>query len=205
MGKLNLKEKSTQICLFIKSLPRAKKIGGALLILVAGVLLYESLVNDQVLKLKALARQFHSQKKLLSYYSKLLENAHAITNELEIRQQDFAKTENIFVKEEELSEYFANFRQLADICRLRIVSLDFKPKEPLMPMGKVPFNFYQRLPFNFSVKGNSFNVMQLLQKMEYGTPICEIRSLRIKQESPDSYEVIADIAATVFISTKGRR
>lgn len=205
MKRLNLKEKFTQIHLLLGSLSRGKKTGGAFLILLVGILLYESLITTQALKLKALAFQFHSEKKLVDYYHNLTQNASAITQGLKTGQQDLAKIEDKFVKERGLSEYSANFRKIIASYKLQVLSLDFKPQEPLRAQEKEPLKFYQKLPFDFSVKGSYFNIMLLLQKLEQGSPICEIRELHITQDNPDSYDTVASIKAAVFVLSKGHK
>ena len=199
MGRINLKDKIKHAQIVFSSLSRSKKAGGVFLVVIIGVLLYESLLAAHNLRLKALDLQFNSQHKLLTYYNGIVKNAPGVVNKLKEKENEFICVEEKFVREGELSDYFAHFRQLVGSYNLQAISLDFKPQEPLEGPNESPLIYYQKLPFEVSIKGNYFNIMLFLERLGQNKPIFKIQGIDINQEDPDSFVVSADIKAEVYI------
>ena len=112
----------------------------------------------------------------------------------------------MFVKEQDLPNYFTHFRELVKAHHLKILALDFKPREVILDTQGETLSYYQKLSFNASLQGDYLNLMRLLYELEYVSPkIFDIQSLRIKQESPQSREVISDMDVKIYIFTERQR
>jgi len=180
-------------------IPNQRKILGVAGILLAGFLLYQSLIEIHLLRLKAANLQFISQKKLIDCYKRLIKNSGVFINEAREEEKTFNQVKEGFVDEGQLPDYFTNFRNLSKSYNLQVLALEFMPQEAIAGTGQKPLAYYQKLPFVLSLKGNYFNAMSLLYKLEEGKPIFDIDSIRIRQESPDSYDVLVDINASIYI------
>jgi Tfp pilus assembly protein PilO len=198
----DLKEKITGLKISSQRISKEKKILGGVFILLIGFLLYESLIAFQINKLKAIDFQFISQKRLLDFYSQLTKHTDVLVNEKKEKEKDFNRIKERFVNEEELSGYFSDLRAKIKSHNLKIISLDFKPQENIAESEGEALNYYRRLPIDLSVGGNYFNTMSFLYRFEQDNPIFHIKSISIKQENPDSYEVVAQIRAFIYISLK---
>lgn len=182
----------------IKGTPKGKIIFGVLIVLLAAFLLYESLLEVQLERLKAVDFKFISQKKLLDSYDQITKEEESLFNEAKAEEEDFLKIKAKFIPEEELSGYFSNFRNQVKLQNLGVSSLDFKPNDS----DKGRFEYFQKLSFNVSIKGDYFNIMSLLSKLEDNKPILDIKSVRIYKENPQDYAVGMDIQATIYILKK---
>lgn len=183
----------------IKDTPKGKIIFGVLIVLLAAFLLYESLLEVQLKRLKAIDFKFISQKKLLDSYGRITKEEESLFNEAKAKEEDFSKIKAKFIPEEELLGYFSNFRNQVKLQNLGVSSLDFKPND--LEKGGF-FEYFQKLSFNVSIKGDYFNIMSLLSKLEENKPILDIKSVRIYKENPQDYAVRMDIQATIYILKK---
>lgn len=183
----------------LRKTPREKLILGIVLILFIGFLLYQSLIAMQIVRLKAIDFQFTSQKKLLDFYSRIMKQINVLMSEAKEEEGRLAQIKEKFVEEAELSNYFSNFRALVKSYNLSVASLDFKPQEAIEGLNKKPLAYYQRLPLKVSLRGSYFNIMFLLYNLERASPIFDIQSMRIGSESPDSYEIVIDMEAAIYI------
>ena len=188
--------------ILFKKIPKEKKIFGILLVLLIGFLLYQSFIAIQILKLKAIDFQFTSQKKLIDFYNQIIKDTNILNNELAEKEKDFAQIRQGFVDEEELSNYFADFRALVKAHNLQVASLDFQPQENITDLNRKPLTYYQRLRFSVSLKGDYFNLMSLLYKLEQGSSIFKINLVHIKQESAGPSDLIMDMEAAIYILMK---
>lgn len=196
-----LKDKIKGAWFLFKNLPLERRILGVLLILFIGFILYQSLIAVQMSKLKAIDFQFASQKKLVNFYNQIMKRTDVFKKELKEKEKNLQQINQKFVDEEELSDYFDNFRELAKSHNLKVLTLDFKPQEAITDLDTQPLSYYQKLHFNVSLKGGYFDTMTLLYKLEHTYPkIFNIQSMHIKQESPQSYEVFTDMEAVIYIS-----
>lgn len=194
-----LKEKVKEIIVLFQRLSKEKRILGIVIILLIGFLLYDSLLAAQLLKLKAIGFQFVSEKRLLGFYNRLVKDVDTLVDEAEEREKKFSLLKENFLDEESLPSYFNQLRSQIKSHNLQVVSLDFKPQELAPSLNKKPLSYYKRLPFELALKGNYFNLMSLLYKLEESSPLLQMNSLRIKQESPDSYEVVINMKITIYI------
>jgi len=197
-----LKEKIKGAQILFKKIPKEKGILGIVLVLLIGFLLYQSFIAIQIKKLKAIDFQFTSQKKLIDFYNQIIKDANILNNELTEKENDFAQIRQGFVDEEELSNYFADFRALVKAYNLQVASLDFQPQENIIDSNREPLTYYQRLKFSVSLKGDYFNLMSLLYKLEQGSSRFEINSVRIKQKNADPPDLIMDMEAAIYILMK---
>lgn len=182
-----------------KGVSKEKRILGILIVLLIGFLLYQSLIVTQLLRLKAVDFQFMSFKKLINFYSWLMKHTDVLINEAKEKEIDIARIRKRFISEEELPNYFTNFRNRVKSHNLGLVSLDFKPQEPVRDLSGKLLEYFQKLPLDISIKGSFFNIMSLLYKFERDVAIFDIKSIRIRSVSPDSYEVLMDVKATIYI------
>ena len=185
-----------------RGISKEKRIIGILLVLLTGFLLYQSLLATQLLRLKAIDFQFISQKRLLNFYSRLEGNTNVLISQAKEKEMNLARIKEKFVSEEELPNYFTNFRDIVKAHNLKIISLDFKPQEGVADLGGKSLKYFQRLPLDISLKGGYSNLMFLLYKLERGSPLFEIKAIHLKQESPDSYEILMDMKAAIYILVK---
>lgn len=195
--KQKLKEKQ-----FFKGVSKEKRITGILMVLLIGFLLYQSLLANQLTRLRAIDFQFICQKRLLDFYCRLMKHTDVLVNEAREKEMNLARIKTKFISEDELPNYFANFRNLVKSHNLTTISLDFKPQETVENLNGKLLKYFQRLPLDISLKGGYFNLMFLLHKLEQSSPIFEIKSIRLKQESPDSFEVLMDMEAAIYILMK---
>jgi len=192
--------KNAGILSALKSVPKEKVFLGILLVLAIGFVLYQSLIIFQVKKLKAIDFQFLSQKKLLNFYEQITQNSENLKKELSDAESDFWLEKERFIEEADLPNYFTHFRELAKSHGLKVLALDFKPQEAIADAAGKILTHYQKLSFNVSLKGDYFDVTQLLYELEYISPkIFDIQSLRIKLEGFNSRQVFTDIDVTVYI------
>lgn len=186
-----------------KDLPREKMLLWLIVLLSAGFILYQSLIIFQVKKLRAVDLYFLSQKKLLDFYAEIMENAKALKKELAEAENSFQIKRDKFVEEQELPNYFTHFRELVKAHQLKILALDFKPQEVILDGQQNALTYYNKLSFNVSLQGDYFDLMRLLYELEYVSPkIFDIQSLRIKQEIPQSRQVISEMDVKVYIFTE---
>lgn len=188
--------------ILLQKIPKEKRLLGIGVVVLVGLLLYESLLAVQLQRLKAIDFQFVSQKKLLDFYCQLVENVDNLINETREKELNFIQIKKKFISEEDLPDFFANFRQQIKAGGLQIVSLDFKPQEEIKGQDTSVLASYRRLPFEFSLKGKYFEAMLFLHKIEQSSPLFQIKSLLIKQETAESAVVILDLKVAVYILTK---
>lgn len=198
----SLKEKIIGAQILFKRISKEKRILGIFIILLIGFLLYQSLIAVQMLRLKAISFQFISQKKLIDFYNRLITQTDVLISEVKEKKTNILKIKERFIDEEELSDYFNNFRALVKSHNLEVLGLDFKPQETITDLNIKPLSYYQRLRFNVSVKGGYFNTMQLLHKLEQDSQIFDIESIHIRQGGRDSGVVIMDMEAAIYILMK---
>ncbi len=197
---MTLKNNIESMRLTFKSTPKERIFLWLILILSVGFALYQFLIIFQFKKLKAVDLYFLSQKKLVDFYERTMENANIFKKELRDAENNFALTKERFVNEEDLPNYFNHFRELAKSHGLKVLTLDFKPQETIADPEGIPLTYYQKLHFNVSLKGDYFDVVSLLYELEYVSPkIFDIQTLGIKQEDPESRQVFADIDVIVYI------
>lgn len=196
-----IKQRLKNIQIF-KGISKEKRIIGILLVLLIGFLLYQSLIATQFIRLKAIDFQFISQKRLLDFYIQLMRRIDILINEAKEKERNLARIKTRFISEDELPDYFNNFRTLVKSHNLEVISLDFKPQEVIAGLNTKPLEHFQRLPLDISIKGGYSNIMFLLYKLERDSTIFDIKSIHIRQASPDSYEVLMDMKAAIYILMK---
>jgi hypothetical protein len=198
MAKISLKG----IRAAVKNAPKEKVLLGCLLMLSLVFILYQSLIIIQIKRLKAVDLYFLSQKKLLDFYDRIMENADALKEELAEAQNSFGIKKEKFIDAEDLPNYFTHFRELVKSHGLKISALDFKPQEAITDSEGRELTYYQKLHFNASLEGDYFAALRLIYELEYLSPkIFDIQTLRIKQTNPQSREVTTDLEVTVYIFT----
>ena|GEM_PF-2331835 len=185
-----------------RSISREKKIIGVVAIALSIVLLYQSLLSDRLMKLKALNFRLASQTKLLDYYVDLQKNSESFLKKVTDLEISLADVKKKFVLADELSTYFTNFRQLITNQNIEIISLDFLPQEGIKDDQGNWLQYFLKQPFDVSVKGDYLSVMTLLYKLEAGTTLFDIISINLRSEGKDSYNVVMDIKAAVYILTE---
>ncbi len=188
----------------LNNLPKQVKTIGAFLIILSAFLLYESLLSGQLLKLKALRQELISKKKLFLRYDELVKNDQAIEKEMQDTQERLSRMRSNFVSEQELSKYFASFRELVKSYNLQIISLDFKPQEEIQASADKKLAHFQVLPFSFSLKGNYFDTMLLLYKLQQTNPLLDIESMRLQQGDENSYNIETEAKAKIAVLVKGK-
>jgi len=197
--KIEIIKRKLKTIRLLKGISREKKIIGILTFVLVGFLLYQSLLTGQFLRLKAIDFQFSSQKKLVNFYRWLEGSTGILVSEAKEKENNLLRMKESFIRDDELSNYFTNFRNLAKSHNLTVVTLDFKPQEGVAGLDGKPLEYFQKLPLDISLKGDYFNMMFLLYKLERGRPVFEINSVNLKQESPESYALIMDMKAAVYV------
>ena len=109
MAKITLKN----IRSALKNAPKEKVLMGFLLMLSLIFVLYQSLIMVQIKRLKAVDLYFLSQKKLLDFYDRIMENADTLKKELGKAENSFAIKKEKFIDAQDLPNYFTHFRELA--------------------------------------------------------------------------------------------
>lgn len=198
-GKIEIIKQKLKTIRFLQGISREKKIIGVLIFVLVGFLLYQSLLATQFLRLKAIDFQFSSQKKLVNFYRWLEGNTGILVNETKEKENNLLRMKESFIRDDELSNYFTNFRNLAKSHNLTVITLDFKPQKGVVGVDGKPLEYFQKLPLDVSLKGDYFNMMFLLYKLERGRPVFEINSVHLKQESPESYALIMDMKAALYV------
>lgn len=195
----SIKGKLKNFAISFQKISKEKRIIGVILVLLAGFLLYESLIDVQVKRLKAKGFQFISQKKLLDFYCKLIIDADSLVNAKAETEEKFNQVKKRVVLENGLSDFFAGFRNQVKSFNAQIVALDFKPQESIKSADKASLKYYHRLPFEVSLKGNYYNILQLLQKLEYGDPALHIISIHIKKVFDQDSDVVMELKMEIFV------
>ena len=196
MAKITLKN----IRSALKNAPKEKVLMGFLLMLSLIFVLYQSLIMVQIKRLKAVDLYFLSQKKLLDFYDRIMENADTLKKELGKAENSFAIKKEKFIDAQDLPNYFTHFRELAKSHGLKILTLDFKPQEDITDSGGQTLTYFQKLRFSTSLEGDYFAALRLIYELEYLSPkIFDIQSLEIKQTNPQSREVTTDLDVIVYI------
>ncbi|MEW6101766.1 MAG: hypothetical protein AB1481_05670 [Candidatus Omnitrophota bacterium] len=187
---------------FIEGISTAKLALGCLAVLLLGFLLYQSLVNLQLKKLKAASFQFNSQAKLLTLYQQIMADEELFINEARQKEKRLQDLISRFIHEEELSDYFTKFRALVKLYNLEVVNLNFKPQETIKDEAGAQFNYFQRLWFEATIRGGYFDVMSFIYRLEQNKPIFDIKSLKISQENPQGSTVILSFNSAIYILMK---
>lgn len=198
-----LKEKINEALILLRAVSKKNIILGIFLILAIGFLLYNSLIAVQMKRLKTIDFQFVSKKKLIDSYSQLIKQTDVLKRALKDKEKELSLAKQKFVDEKELSNYFANFRELVKSHRLKLLDLNFNPREAITDLDEEPLTYFQRLRFNASMQGGYFDVMFLLYKLEQDNPkLFDIQYINIRQESRDSPGVIIEMKAIIYILIK---
>jgi hypothetical protein len=185
-----------------KAISREKKIIGVVVIVLSIFLLYQSLLSDRLMKIKALNFRLASQTKLLDYYVDLQKNSEVFLKRVTDLEASLADVKKKFVLADELSTYFTNFRQLITNQNIEIISLDFLPQEGIKDDQGNWLQYFLKQPFDVSMKGDYLSIMTLLYKLEAGSTLFDIVSINLRSEGSDSYNVVMDIKAAVYILTE---
>jgi hypothetical protein len=197
--KIGFFKKKNNIIQLLQGMPRSKVIIGILFILLTGFILHQSLIAIQMRKLKAMDFQFASQKKLLKFYDRIMKEEAIFQDEANNKEEVLAKVKESFIPEEELADYFNNLRALARLNNVEVASLELNPQELEVDSKEAKFVYFRKLSFDLSLKGDYFNIMYLLYKLEQNKPIYDIKSVRISQDNPPDSFVAANIKAAIYI------
>lgn len=187
---------------FFEGIPGSKLIFGAFIVSLTGFVLYQSLLAGQIEKLKRTRLEFITQKKLIDSYSRLLMSKGELADDLKLKENNFAGIKEKFIPEEELSNYFVNFRSLAKAFNLEVVNLDFKPQEPIKGKDGKQLTYFKKMSLDVSLKGGYFDAMSLFYKLEQNSLIFDKKSIRILQENPGSSVIVMEIKASVYVLMK---
>ncbi len=196
-----IKEKIKGLLVF-EGISKEKVALGVCLVSFAGFILYNSLIAPQMRKLKTVKFQFVSQQKLMDSYNLIIENKDALVNELKLKEENFAKVKEKFISEEDLPNYFTDFRSLIKSYHLEVLSLDFSPQQIINGSDGKALNNFGKMSFDVSVTGEYFNIMLLLYELEQTNSIFDKKSVAISQEGLDPSIVIMDIKAVIYILIK---
>jgi len=200
--KIKVIKEKIKITQLIKGVPTERIILGIFLVLLVSFLLYQSLIAAQLIRLRAIDLQFNSQKQLADFYNQIMKQADIYVDEAKDKEDALSKIKENFISEEELSGYFDKFRSFVKSQNLEIISLDFKPPEIPQDLGGGEFEYFQRLPFDISVKGDYFSVVSLLYKLEQAKLTFDIKSIRVTPENSAGTSVVMNINACVYILMK---
>lgn len=185
-----------------RSISKEKKLVGVVIIAISIFLLYQSLLADRLVKIKALSFRLASQTKLLDYYADLQNNSEEFLKKVTDLEISLADVKQKFVLADELSTYFTNFRQLITSQNIEIISLDFLPQEGIKDGQGNWLQYFLKQPFDVSVKGDYLSIMTLLYKLEAGNTLFDIFSINLRSEGKDSYNVVMDVKAAIYILTE---
>lgn len=189
-----------------KRVPKEKKILGGFIVLLAVLLLFQSLIANPLLRLKAMRFQFNSQKKLINFYKEFETGTGLLMKEAGEKEKDLGEIiKEAFVSDAQLPGYFDQLRGLVKSYNLELVTLDFMPQEKVLDANGRQLEYFKKLPLSFTVKGDYSNIMLLLYKLEEGRPIFDIAAVHIKQESPDFYDVSMEMKPSIYTISSGDR
>ncbi len=181
---------------------REKKIIGIAISLLAGFLLYQSMLANQFSKLESKSFQLKSKSSLLNFYEKIETDVDSLIKKANAKAIDLAETKKDFVSEDGLPIYFDNFRSRVKSLGLELLSLDIEPKEEILGRDRKPLEFFQKQPLNISVKGDYSNVMLLLYQLERDNPLFYIYFLSVTQSDTSSFDVIMALKEDIYILEK---
>jgi len=187
---------------FFEGVPKERLVLGMFIVLLTGFILYQSLIPDQIRKLKTISFEFNSRNKLMACYGQLLMNKDTLVEDLKLKENNFSRTKEKFILQDELSNYFADFRVLVKSCNLEVVTLDFKPREAIKGKDGKPLINFKKMSFDVSVKGGYFDAMTLFYKLEQSGFIFDKKSVRISLENAESSVVEMEIKVSVYILIK---
>lgn len=196
-----IKEKIIGFLVF-EGISKEKVALGACLVLFVGFILYNSLIAAQMRKLKTVKFQFISEQKLMDSYNLIIKNKDPLVTELKLREEKFAKVKEKFISEEDLPNYFTDFRSLIKSYHLEVASLDFSPQQIINGSDGKALNDFSKMSFVVSVTGEYFNAMLLLYELEQTDSIFDKESVVISQEGMDPSIVVMDIKAVIYILLK---
>jgi len=187
-----LKDKLKEAQLYLRGINWQGKALGVFLITGITFLLYQSLISSQLDRLKAIESQWYSKKKLMVFYDRLMHNDTQLISELKDNEKNISQLKEKFVAESDLANYFGGLRERIKSQGLQILFLDFKPREQIS-------QYYQRIPFSISLKGDYYDLMSLLHNLGENKPIFEIKSFSLKRQDGQSYELAMNMDAAIYI------
>jgi len=185
-----------------KVMPLKRIAPAALLLLGLSLLLYQSLISQQIIKLKAIKFQSFSQKKLLAQKNIIAEDPDILLGRLKAVENQLVSLKSKFVFEQDLPKYFDSLRGLISKTDNRLSSLDLKSTAGISDIvlpGKNTIRFYQRLPFNITINGDYIGALLLLNKLEEDPRLLEINNIKIEATQKTAAEVKLDLDLNLYV------
>lgn len=175
-----------------KVISRKKILLGVALLVGLGLLLYQSLLALQFKRSKAMGFCFSSQKKLVAYQQKIIQEPQILLAKIEVKRDKLKNLEKRFIPEREIGQLFNELKGLISRTENHLESLDIRP---LVSLGT-----YQELPFSISVRGHYVDIILLLNKFESYPYLIDIKDIKIKSTGVKSSEVLMSLEAKLFVT-----
>ena len=181
---------------------KRKIIIGIILLLGIAQLLYQSLISQQILKLKAMKLLFVSEKRLVDCKEKLTKDPSALLREIENTKIRFNELKSRFVAEKDLPGFFDDLRRLVSQTGSRLVSLDVKPLVPIKDLDlaeETKAAYYARLPLTIAVSGDYVSTLLLLNKIEQVLHLIEIKSIKLSSGGESGSVVSMGLGLDLYV------
>ncbi|OGX15060.1 MAG: hypothetical protein A2166_06485 [Omnitrophica WOR_2 bacterium RBG_13_41_10] len=177
----------------MKIISRQKIILAVILLTGLSLLLYQSLLSMQLVKVKALEFNLLSQKKLANYQHLILKEPKLLTDKIEIMKDRLHHLEQNFILAEETTKFFDDIKGLVSITDNRLVSLDKKPA--------LPFGIYKKVPFVISASGYYTDIVLFINKLEHYPRLIDTRDIKIEaiETQKRTCELVMELKAEVFL------
>lgn len=185
-----------------KVLSRKKIVIGVVLLLGLALLLYQSLINQEILKLRAMRLQSRSLKKLLLYKQIIIKDPSILLEKIKNMESRFSLVKSRFIIEEDLPKFFDSLRDSINKTDNQLLSLELKSLTPIKDWvlsGKDSMAYYQRLPFTVSVKADYVSALLLLNKIENEPYLIEINNINMAANKNKPSEILMNLDLNLYV------
>lgn len=175
----------------LKVISRTKALLGVIFLAGLSLLLYQSLLIQQLTKSKPIDRYFLAQKRLLAYEEKIIRDPQLLLNKIAQMKRKLENIEGRFIPEQKLAQLFEDLKILVNKTENQLLSLDIRQA--------IPMGYYHKLPFNLSVSGYYVDVILLLNRLENYPRLVNIKDVKIEAPPEGSYNALMNLGAEVFV------
>lgn len=175
----------------LKVISRVKALLGVIFLVGLSLLLYQSLLAQQLVKLKPIERSFLSHKRLLSCQEKIIAEPQLLLSKIAQMKSKLENIEGRFIPEQKLAQLFEDLKILVNKTENQLISLDIKQS---VPLGR-----YHKLPFGLSVSGYYVDIILLLNKLEGYPRLVNVKDIKMQVTEEGYRNVLVNLDAEVFV------